>query len=216
MCATSVCRRWRCVAIDRAVLWGTVCWDSEYESSLALLDTFLQRSKGAPLTINIHISENGRFESLQQMLYAILPHIERYYELCIGGDHSGTLYLLTALTPSPETRPVFLQAPKLHRLRLAPRTMFIRNLPGVDTCMVLACNSLPADIQRCASLEKLALHCILRYFPLFNLPALRHISWRCPILESTKVPEGLLSPQSWSNITCNSATCPTAYPLCHS
>ena len=72
---------------------------------------------------------------------------------------------------------------------------------SLPTITFLECNSLPADIQRCASLEKLALHCILRYFPLFNLPTLRHLSWRSPILESTKELEGLLSPQSWSSIT---------------
>ncbi|EJD36458.1 hypothetical protein AURDEDRAFT_174509 [Auricularia subglabra TFB-10046 SS5] len=60
LAVTHVCRRWRSVALDHAHLWTKVFWDAGDSVEAAL--AFLERSRNAPLTVNMAF-ETSRMSS---------------------------------------------------------------------------------------------------------------------------------------------------------
>jgi len=50
---TAVCRHWRSVAIDHAVLWSNIAFTTSALPTIDCATTFLQRSKGTPLHVHI-------------------------------------------------------------------------------------------------------------------------------------------------------------------
>lgn len=105
-----VCQYWRQVAISTPSLWN--CLDFAEEAPFFKSSTYLERSKGYPLVIEIDLSDRGGLHDdcssvasghdchgmidLNLMLILLIPHIHRWAVFHLTADHYA--YMHTALT----------------------------------------------------------------------------------------------------------------------
>ncbi|KAJ7656022.1 hypothetical protein DFH06DRAFT_1199968 [Mycena polygramma] len=82
-----VCSQWRAVACDHALLWTSFSFPILAKNSAQLVELYLQRSKSAPLTVEIdarsHIEARSTGEDAITLLAA---HSQRLFELRIFAD----------------------------------------------------------------------------------------------------------------------------------
>ncbi|KAJ7486924.1 hypothetical protein FB451DRAFT_1228350 [Mycena latifolia] len=83
---SSVCKRWRVVALSSPEVWTTVRISAR--RSLACATVFLQRSTPLPFRLSINTETDGRTIDIAPVLDVLLPHVARCsgLALCLSDD----------------------------------------------------------------------------------------------------------------------------------
>ncbi|KAJ7484040.1 hypothetical protein B0H11DRAFT_2416307, partial [Mycena galericulata] len=80
-----ICRQWRYVALSTPVLWNALRLDLNfprlYEEQLHLLELWLQRSGGSPLSLELLHNRRSTNDSTASFVKAIVHHAHRWEEI---------------------------------------------------------------------------------------------------------------------------------------
>jgi len=104
--ATSICRYWRCAAIDHATLWSVISMDRGEIGEL-----FLQRSRNVPLSVTFE-AKNRECSLPHQAMVSLLSHmqrVEKVYFRAPGAVLNTVLSTLNRLTHSGQLKEISVQ-----------------------------------------------------------------------------------------------------------
>ncbi|KAI9056857.1 hypothetical protein FKP32DRAFT_1417719 [Trametes sanguinea] len=122
--ATHVCRRWRNVALAHPHVWQLTSVASEDCLPYALAKAFMERSKGLPTSLALHIRTISRFGVAASMLQTVVQEMSRlrHLHLFIPPDISDKLLLKALQTNAPMLESLYVcrPAPQLLREIWAP------------------------------------------------------------------------------------------------
>lgn len=92
---TSICRRWRDVAVDMPSLWCRLCLevdDRNWQQEALCSDIWLKRTRGRPLSLGIDIHAKDHSTKLRHLLR---PYVNQISSLFVEFCHPGPLMLFT-------------------------------------------------------------------------------------------------------------------------
>ncbi|KAJ7659592.1 hypothetical protein DFH06DRAFT_400508 [Mycena polygramma] len=94
---SQVCGEWRNVACAHPALWASISFAlfDVTASTLAWVQVYLERSKAAPLSLEMHASKSFRRSTLNPWTLDLLDgHLERLYSFSLTGSHCSQVDLL--------------------------------------------------------------------------------------------------------------------------
>ena len=214
---TAVCRHWRLVAIDHAILWRNVAFTTSALPTIDCATTFLQRSKGTSLYVHIwDIPKPGRLPS------HVPPRGALAHLLSLISSQRNRIVLLEVIEPSARLLDAF-QGPaeNISQLIVQGRTPrkhsdpFSAKLPNVQQITLIG--PTPCRLGSLTSLTQVTIHsgpkkwnidafldCVDGCSSLRSLSVIRYLGFR-PGRDSTRT----VSLPSLVNIrldTCDTAT----------
>ncbi|KAJ7849605.1 hypothetical protein B0H13DRAFT_1517062, partial [Mycena leptocephala] len=184
---THICRKWREIALTTPLLWRAIGLSDERHNDIC--NTWLTRSRCCPLSI--HVNEHFDWESMPQILSALISHRSRWEDLkvhFVGRDRpriegSMPLRLLRHLDlefPSHAIQAAtFSEAPLLRAVRLTG-TLSV-TLPWLQLTSITLCEVDPRQCEPILKQTSNIVHCELHFWishPLADQP-LSNIALPC-------------------------------------
>ena len=151
-----MCRHWRLVAIDYAILWNNIAFTTSVLPTIGCATTFLQRSRGTPLHVHIwdiprHLSSHIPLQhAFTRLLSLISSQRHRIVLLEVIGP---SIHLLDAFQgPANNVSKLILHG----RIPMNHSSPFFAKLPNVQQ-ITLICPT-PCRLGSLASLTEVTLH----------------------------------------------------------
>ncbi|KAJ7656008.1 hypothetical protein DFH06DRAFT_475005 [Mycena polygramma] len=193
-----VCSQWRAIACDYPLLWSSFSFPIFSQGSAKLVDLYLQRSKSAPLTVEIDARPQVAASSTGELAIALLAarshHLFELRILALARDVSISIPSLQALRDNlpcleilqlpvwPALSTEFASVPHLHTLRLCSGTELAPATHHFDRSRI-----------RCLTLADASGHQLAPYTNVTEFTSLEIVKYPRHAI-STRLPDPPMSP----------------------